>query len=96
MATAEPERPARREGGSVVTTCGRRIAVRRLRLAPVDRPISRVTLDVGRDRGGEPGTWAALTVTEARELARLLLLQAGLAEHGTEPLRPTPGTPSTT
>ncbi|MGQ4383512.1 hypothetical protein [Streptomyces sp. SAS_270] len=61
-----------------------------MRLTPAERPISRVTLDVGRDQGGEPGVWTALTAGEARDLARLLLLHAGLAEHGTEPVGPTP------
>ncbi|KUO18216.1 hypothetical protein [Streptomyces dysideae] len=88
MTTTGPDRLPTGEDGFVVTTCGRRIAVRCLRLAAVDRPISRVTLDVGRDQGGEPGVWAALTVDEARDLARLLLLQAGLAERGTEPAGP--------
>ncbi|UXY32007.1 hypothetical protein [Streptomyces sp. HUAS TT20] len=81
MTTAGRERPLTSEDSCVVTTCGRRIAVRYLRLASTDRPIGRVTLDVGRDQGGEPGVWAALTSDEARDLARLLLLQAGLAEH---------------
>ena len=57
--------------------------MRCLRLAPADPPISRVTLDVGRDQGGEPGVWTALTADEARDLAGLLLLHAGLAERGT-------------
>jgi hypothetical protein len=65
----------------LVTACGRRITVRRLTLAPADRPITRVALDVGTDCGGEPGTWAALTVGEARRLARLLLAQADLADQ---------------
>ncbi|MEU9385150.1 hypothetical protein AB0D38_31155 [Streptomyces sp. NPDC048279] len=91
MTTAGHDRPPTGEGGRIVTTCGRRIAVRRLRLAPADRHISRVTLDVGRDQGGEPGVWAALTSDEARDLARLLLLQAGLAERGTEPVVSTRG-----
>ncbi|WP_181808445.1 hypothetical protein [Streptomyces shenzhenensis] len=95
MATAGRDRPPTSEGDCVVTTCGRRIAVRCLRLAAAERPISRVALDVGRDQGGEPGVWAALTADEARDLARLLLLQAGLAEHGTEPVGPAPeGFPS--
>lgn len=85
MATAGHDRPPTTEDTSVVTICGRRIAVRCLRLAAAERPISRVTLDVGRDQGGEPGVWAALTADEARDLARLLLLQAGLAERGTGP-----------
>ncbi|MER6529535.1 hypothetical protein [Streptomyces sp. NPDC001508] len=63
-----------------MTSCGRRIAVKCLRLASPEKPISRVTLDVGQDRDGEPGTWAALTADEARDLARLLLAHASLAE----------------
>ncbi|MFI8092129.1 hypothetical protein ACIF9R_28035 [Streptomyces sp. NPDC086080] len=88
MTTAGFNRPTAHEGGDMVTRCGRRIAVRRLRLASTDRPINRIALDVGRDQGGEPGTWAALTPGEARDLARLLLLQAGLAQHDTEPTGP--------
>ncbi|MFF7645844.1 hypothetical protein [Streptomyces canus] len=90
MTTAGRDRPPTSEDNSVVTTCGRRIAVRCLRLTPAERPISRVTLDVGRDQGDVPGTWAALTTGEARDLARLLLLHAGLAEHGMEPGGPAP------
>lgn len=77
-----PSRTA--DGTHVVTSCGRRIAVKCLRLTSSDRPISRVTLDVGREQGGEPGAWAALTTDEARDLARLLLTHAAEAEHGTE------------
>ncbi|WP_405653439.1 hypothetical protein [Streptomyces sp. NBC_00019] len=88
MTTTGSDRLPTSEDDFVVTTCGRRIAVRRLRLAAADRPISRITLDVGRDQGGEPGAWASLTADEARDLARLLLLQAGPAEHGTEPADP--------
>ncbi|MFF7354911.1 MULTISPECIES: hypothetical protein [Streptomyces] len=65
----------------VVTRCGRRIAVRCLWLGRPDRPVGRITLDVGEDQGGEPGVWAALTPEEARGLARLLLHQAGAAEQ---------------
>ena len=89
MATAGRDRPSMEEDSRLVTGCGRRIAVRCLRLAPAERPISRVALDVGRDQGGEPGVWAALTADEARDLARLLLLHADLAERGTEPVGPT-------
>ncbi|MHC3469531.1 hypothetical protein ACYF6T_12525 [Streptomyces sp. 7R007] len=95
MAAADRDRPPTSEDNCVVTTCGRRIAVRRLRLAPAERPITRVTLDVGRAKGGEPGAWAALTAAEARDLARLLLLHADLAEHGIEPAgRTSEGAPS--
>ncbi|CCK24647.1 hypothetical protein BN159_0268 [Streptomyces davaonensis JCM 4913] len=89
MATTDRDRPATSGDSYVVTTCGRRIGVRRLELAPAERPISRVALDVGRDQGGEPGVWAALTADEARDLARLLLLHAALAERGTEPVEAT-------
>ncbi|WP_427164612.1 hypothetical protein ACQF4J_04390 [Streptomyces sp. C1-1] len=88
MATTGPDRLATSEDGFVVTACGRRIAVRCLRLAAAERPISRVTLDVGRDQGGEPGVWASLTADEARDLASLLLVQADLAEHGTKSAGP--------
>ncbi|MFI8301962.1 hypothetical protein ACIF80_00685 [Streptomyces sp. NPDC085927] len=88
MTTTGRDLPTATESPSLVTACGRRIAVRCLRLAPADRPISRVTLDVGQERGGEPGTWAALTADEARALARLLLLHAGLAEGDNGPGEP--------
>ncbi|MEU1921584.1 hypothetical protein [Streptomyces albogriseolus] len=88
MRTAGTERHPAGGGAGIVTTCGRRIAVRRLRLATADRPISRIALDVGPDRGGEPGTWAALTAGEARDLADLLLRHAGQAEQGAEPAGP--------
>ncbi|MEU4929092.1 hypothetical protein AB0G54_21635 [Streptomyces yokosukanensis] len=65
----------------LVTRCGRRIEVRRLRLGPADRPVSRIALNVGEDQGGEPGVWAALTPDEALGLARLLLEQAGQVEQ---------------
>jgi len=88
MSTPGRDRPPRNQYGSLVTMCGRRIAVRNLYLAPADRPISRVALDVGRDRGGEPGAWASLTPDEARGLAALLLRYAGLAESATESVEP--------
>jgi hypothetical protein len=88
MATTGCDRPPGSEDDRFVTSCGRRIAVRRLRFAATDRPITRVALDVGRDQGGEPGVWAALTAGEARDLARLLLLQADLAERSARPVGP--------
>ncbi|MFE9920919.1 hypothetical protein ACFYQA_04875 [Streptomyces sp. NPDC005774] len=88
MTTTGSDLPTATENPSFVTACGRRIAVRCLRLAPADRPISRVTLDVGQYQGGEPGTWAALTADEARALARLLLRHAGLAERGDGAMEP--------
>ncbi|MFG2881837.1 hypothetical protein ACGFYV_05845 [Streptomyces sp. NPDC048297] len=69
-----------------MTTCGRRIEVRGLRLGSPERPVGRIALDVGEDRGGEPGTWAALTAEEARRLAHLLLEQAGPGERDAAPL----------
>ncbi|MFE6286663.1 hypothetical protein [Streptomyces sp. NPDC057877] len=80
MTTAQRDWPYSTDDTSLVTRCGRRIAVRRLRLATADRPISRVTLDVGQYQGGESTVWAALTADEARDLARLLLLHAGMVE----------------
>ncbi|MFJ8079071.1 hypothetical protein ACIQ6Y_00385 [Streptomyces sp. NPDC096205] len=73
----------------LVTKCGRRIVVKCLKLVPEERPISRVTLDVGGHRDGGPGIWASLTATEARELARQLLDRADIAEHAAGPV---PGT----
>ncbi|MEV6113553.1 hypothetical protein AB0L59_13820 [Streptomyces sp. NPDC052109] len=64
----------------LVTRCGRRIEVRCLWFGRPERPVGRITLDVGEAKGGEPGVWAALTPDEARGLARLLLQQAGAAE----------------
>ena len=84
MATTGQHGPRTSETTPLVTSCGRRIAVSCLRLALPDRPIGRVTLDVGRDQGDEPGVWAALTADEARGLARLLLAHATLAEGGDE------------
>ncbi|MFE7278631.1 hypothetical protein [Streptomyces sp. NPDC057623] len=82
MVTVREGRSPTAGDAPLVTTCGRRITVRCLRLASTDRPISRVALDVGRDQGGEPGVWAALTPDEAREIARRLLAHAALAERG--------------
>lgn len=82
MVTAEESRSSAAGDAPLVTVCGRRITVRCLRLASTDRPISRVALDVGRDQGGEPGVWAALTAEEARDLAHRLLAHAASAEHG--------------
>ncbi|WP_405906215.1 MULTISPECIES: hypothetical protein [unclassified Streptomyces] len=65
----------------LVTSCGRRIEVKFLRLAAAThRPISRVALDVGPVGSGEPGTWASLTVSEALDLARRLMAQVRVAE----------------
>ncbi|MEU6843838.1 hypothetical protein ABZ930_18365 [Streptomyces sp. NPDC046716] len=82
MARSGPDGALSDEDSCVVTTCGRRIAVHRIELAPAGRPIGRVTLDVGADRGGEPGVWASLTSAEARDLARMLLRYADLTDSG--------------
>ena len=74
----------------LVTSCGRRIEVKCLRLAAPERPISRIALEVGPDRGGEHGVWAALTASEARELAQRLLAQAELAAPTDSPRTKTP------
>jgi hypothetical protein len=64
--------------------------VKEMRLAARDRPIGRVTLDVGPDQGDEHGVWASLTPAEARELARRLLAHAALVEPAGPPDQETP------
>ncbi len=81
--TTGPDRTHPAATPPLVTTCGRRIEVRCLRLALPQRPVERVTLDVGHYLPGEHGTWAALTPDEARTLARLLLAHADRAEPET-------------
>ncbi|MFG3167853.1 hypothetical protein [Streptomyces sp. NPDC048200] len=76
---------ARAADTPLVTSCGRRIAVKELRLFSPDRPIGRVTLDVGPDQGDEHGAWASLTPAEARELARRLVAHAALVEPAGPP-----------
>ncbi|MFJ9351314.1 hypothetical protein [Streptomyces sp. NPDC101237] len=84
MATVEDE-PLRGVGENraddahLVTGCGRRIEVRSLRLGRPDRAVQRIALAIGEDRGGVPGTWAALSPDEAHALASLLLRQAAVA-----------------
>ncbi|MFF3611657.1 hypothetical protein [Streptomyces sp. NPDC002580] len=78
-------RAAGTDESPLVTSCGRRIAVKEMRLAALDRPIGRVTLDVGPDQGDEHGVWASLTPAEARELARRLLAHAALVEPAGPP-----------
>ncbi|MER5396024.1 hypothetical protein [Streptomyces sp. NPDC002599] len=69
----------------LVTSCGRRISVKELRLPTPGRTIGRVTLDVGPDQGDEHGVWASLTPAEARELARRLLAHAAKVEPAGPP-----------
>ncbi|MFF3404890.1 hypothetical protein ACFYW8_01425 [Streptomyces sp. NPDC002742] len=86
--TASGQRLLRGAGAGespLVTSCGRRISVKEMRLATPDRPIGRVTLDVGPDQGDEHGVWASLTPAEARELARRLLAHAALVEPAGPP-----------
>ena len=69
------------EQQSFLTTCGREVRAGRLVLGDAQRPVQRVSLEIGQRPGGRDGTWAALTVTEARRLAAALLAQAAAAEH---------------
>ncbi|MFF8191353.1 hypothetical protein ACF05L_10910 [Streptomyces bobili] len=81
MSESEHMRLGPADEAPLVTSCGRRIDVKFLRLAAAaDRPISRVALDVGPVRSGEPGTWASLTMSEALDLARRLMAQVHVAE----------------
>jgi len=58
------------------TTCGREIRVGHLVLGGGHHPAHRVSLGVGAPPGAGDGTWAGLTVGEARQLAAALLMQA--------------------
>jgi len=62
------------------TMCGRDVRVGRLCLGDAERPVRRVSLDIGHCPGHQDGTWAALTPAEARQLAAALLRQAAAAE----------------
>lgn len=66
---------------SLVTACGRRIAVAPLSIGGSLGPFARVALDVGPERGGYSRAWAGLSPVEARRLAALLLDQAERAER---------------
>lgn len=61
------------------TTCGREIRVARLALG-AERLAERVSLNVGQSPDHRGGTWAELTVSEARRLAAALLAQAAAAD----------------
>jgi putative redox protein len=67
------------------TTCGREVRTGWLALGDAARPARRVSLDIGQAPDGRDGTWAALTVAEARRLAAALLEQAAAAERGDAP-----------
>ena len=58
------------------TTCGREISVGHLALGGGRHPAQRVSLGIGASPGTGDGTWAGLTVGEARRLAEALLRQA--------------------
>ena len=62
------------------TMCGREIQVGHLALGGGRHPAQRVSLDIGASPGGGAGTWAGLTVTEARRLAEALLAQAAACD----------------
>jgi putative redox protein len=70
------------------TTCGREVRAGWLALGDAARPSRRVSLDIGQAADGRDGTWAALTVAEARRLAAALLEQAAAAERGDGPAKP--------
>ena len=72
------------------TTCGREVRAGRLALGGAGHPACRVSLDIGQAPDGHDGTWAALTVAEARTLAAALLAQAAAAERDGEPAAAVP------
>jgi putative redox protein len=63
------------------TTCGRQVRIGRLPLGAPDRPVWRISLDVGHAPDGDHGTWAGLTPAEARRLAVALLAQAAAIDR---------------
>ncbi|MEV6110845.1 hypothetical protein AB0M28_40055 [Streptomyces sp. NPDC051940] len=63
------------------TSCGRLIAIRRMRLGLPGRGVARVTLDVGPEREGASHAWASLSPHEARALGWALIEAAEVAEH---------------
>ncbi|NBM19037.1 hypothetical protein [Streptomyces sp. GC420] len=88
MPVTDQRQPSTRASGTaefLVTLCGRHIRVKGLWLGAAGLRVGRVALDVGPGNGGAPGTWAALSPAEARDLARLLLTHAALAEQNPPP-----------
>jgi hypothetical protein len=65
---------------SLRTMCGREIRVGHLVLGGGHHPAQRVSLDIGASSDGGTGTWAGLTVGEARRLAAALLTQAAACD----------------
>jgi len=65
----------------VRTTCGTEVTVGRLALGDDRSPVARVFVGMADEPLHEQTAWAGLTVSEARELAHVLLSQAAAAEH---------------
>jgi hypothetical protein len=63
------------------TSCGRELTIGRLALGDARHPAARVFMDLGECPGCEAGGRAGFTVSEARQLARVLLAQAADAER---------------
>ncbi len=68
------------QGHRLRTTCGRELTVGLIALGDVAHPARRVTVNISECPGCHDGTWAALTVAEARRLAAALLAQAEAAD----------------
>jgi len=64
------------------TACGRAIQVGQLTLGGASPPVRRVSFAISASGYGEDGTWAGLTVGEARRLAAALLTYADACEDG--------------
>lgn len=62
------------------TMCGREIRVSHLALGGGRHLAQRVSLEISASSGGGTGTWAGLTVGEARRLADALLIQAAACD----------------
>jgi hypothetical protein len=67
-------------GARVLTTCGREIRVGHLTLGGTGYQTRRVSLGISAPSGAGDGTWAGLTVAEARQLAAALLAQAAACD----------------
>jgi len=63
------------------TACGRQISVGLLELGDMRHPAERISLDISPAPGTGDGTWAGLTIREARELAAALLAESAAAER---------------
>jgi uncharacterized OsmC-like protein len=65
------------------TSCGREVTVGRLDLGDARHPDRRIFLDLGTCQGCDGTSWAGLTVSEARQVARALLAEAAAAQQQT-------------